>query len=251
MQKSLLLLLCVATGVHAEYKALPEVSMMYEILERTEQLQTEIQQMRGFIEEQSQAIDSLKQLQNSIYSDLDLRLKELTRNNADSSSNKHNKITQFSNDNSPIIENYKATIRPTKNNLTDKKPPTTPAKNQKELYQAAFTALKNGYNIQAIQLFKSFLKQFPDGEYTDNSYYWLGEAYITNQDIDSAKAAFIKVITHHSKSPKIPGALLKLGLIELAQNNKAKAIYYLTQITTNYPNATVANLASKKLIQIE
>ena len=128
-----------------------------------------------------------------------------------------------------------------------KKPAT---KNQKELYQAAYETLRNGHNTRAIAAFKSLLTEFPDGEFADNSQYWLGEAYKVNQDLNSAKDAFTKVVTHYGGSPKVPDALLKLGFIEVEQNNTAKARDYLTQVTVSYPGTTAAHLAAKKLTQM-
>jgi len=53
------------------------------------------------------------------------------------------------------------------------------------------------------------------------------------------------------KSPKVPDALLKLGYIELEQNNLAKARDYLTRVKVDYPGTTAAHLASKKLMQLD
>lgn len=55
----------------------PTASSMYEVLDRLEQLRVEIQDLRGVVEEQSQKIIDLKKRQGNIYSDLDIRLKEL------------------------------------------------------------------------------------------------------------------------------------------------------------------------------
>ncbi|KAF3979751.1 MAG: tol-pal system protein YbgF, partial [Methylococcales symbiont of Iophon sp. n. MRB-2018] len=119
--------------------------------------------------------------------------------------------------------------------------------NQKDLYQVAYEMLRNGHHIRAIAAFKSLLIEFPDGEYADNSQYWLGEAYIVNDDREAAKVAFTKVVTHYGKSPKAPDALLKLGYMELEQNNIAKAKDYLTQVAFSHPGTTASYLATKKL----
>jgi len=125
-----------------------------------------------------------------------------------------------------------------------------PVRNPKVLYQTAYETLRNGHNTRAIAAFKSFLIEFPESEYADNSQYWLGEAYKVNRDLESAKAAFTKVVSSYSGSPKVADALLKLGYIELEQNNDVKARDYLTQVTVNYPGTTAAHLATKKLIQL-
>lgn len=274
MKKSILLLaiLSANTSVHAESRVLPPVidnstypsnsshnsptapsaNAMYEVLGRLEQLQMEVQQLRGVVEEQSQTIIDLKKRQSNIYSDLDLRIQAITGEapqlNAGTSTNltapavnsESSSPTQSSN----VVPNpvASATVNTTTN---------TQNKNQKELYQAAYETLRNGHNSRAIAEFKSFLTDYPDGEYADNAQYWLAEAYKVNQDINAAKLAFNKVVTQYKNSPKVPDALFKLGSIELDQKNIPKARDYLTQITVNYPETTAAHLASKKLQQIE
>ncbi len=273
-------MLCVYSSVYAESRVLPPVvdnstyrnqatqssaapsaNAMYEVIGRLEQLQAEVQQLRGTVEEQSQMISDLKQRQGNIYSDLDQRLQELAgsdvtvgenalaaANNRKGPSDLYSsgsdlateKRTQPGNNSVVIKEEVKVTDVVAK----------TPLKNQKELYQAAYETLRNGHNTRAILAFKSLLLEFPNGEYADNAQYWLAEAYKVNQDLNSAKVAFTKVVTQYADSPKVPDALLKLGYIELELDNMAKARDYLTQVTVNYPKTTAAHLATKKLMQI-
>ena len=239
------------------YSAAPSANAMYEVLGRLEQLQHEVQQLRGIVEEQSQTIIDLQTRQGNIYSDLDLRLQALTGNgvqynaSAGTISQTAQSADQVSLTDSTTgtagVENPEAAQQ-------DLKPVNEVAKlsvNQKALYQTAYETLRNGHNTRAIAEFNVLLSEFPDGEYADNSQYWLGEAYKANKDFTSAKAAFSKVITRYSGSPKVPDALLKMGYIELEQNNMAKARDYLTQVTVSYPGTTAAHLAAKKLMELE
>ncbi|MFW5443433.1 MAG: tol-pal system protein YbgF [Methylococcaceae bacterium] len=273
MKKSIVLLLCASSSVYAESRVLPPVidnstylggsaysssapssNAMYELLGRMEQMQLEIQQLRGMVEEQSQTIVDIKQRQGNIYSDLDLRLQELTKPgstqvNSENSSNAETLVAQ------PVSNSVaqKNVSKPVKTDIKVAAATTTvvPVKNQKEMYQAAYEKLRNGHNTQAISAFKSLITEYPDGEYADNSQYWLGETYKVNQDLNSAKVAFNKVVTRYSKSPKVSDALLKLGYIELEQNHIAKARDYLTQVTVSHPGTTAAHLAAKKLMKMD
>ncbi len=272
-------MLCACSSVYAEPRVLPPVvdnstypggsaysssapsnNAMYELLGRLEQMQVEIQQLRGIVEEQSQTIIDLKKRQSNIYSDLDLRLQELTGGpvkaaaGVDSETSLVNSESVIKNpvDNTVVAKSVNETsssVNPGSkaNDVVDE----APVLNQKEMYQAAYEMLRNGHNTRAISAFKTLIAEFPAGEYADNSQYWLAEAYKVNQDLNSAKAAFTKVVTQYSNSPKVSDALLKLGYIELEQNHKAKARDYLTQVTVSYPGTTAAHLASKKLMQME
>lgn len=272
MKKALLILLCASAGVYAESRALPPVidnssypggsaynaatpsnNAMYEILGRLEQMQQEVQELRGMVEEQSQTILDLKQRQGNIYSDLDQRIELLSGgpNQTPSAVGVNNETGQVINDPSGNVAAQDNEVSPEGNVMTDDAAVIDePVRNEKELYMAAYELLRNGHNTRAISSFKSFLTEFPKGEYADNAQYWLGEAYKVNQDLISSKKAFTKVVTDYPNSSKVSDALLKLGYIELEQNNIAKARDYLKRVTTNHPDTTAAHLAKKKLTQM-
>jgi tol-pal system protein YbgF len=218
----------------------PSNNALYEVLGRLEQMQIEVQQLRGIVEEQAQVIEDLKTRQGHIYSDFDQRLQSLTGNSLTtpgipSASSQSKQQSAF------VLEQPLASSA-----IAGKS-----AVNEKEMYQEAYETLRNGHNTQAIAAFNDLLQQFPGGEYADNAQYWLGEAYKVNQDIESAKVAFTKVIKLYPNSPKVPDALLKLGYIEMDQNNLVKARDYLTQVSVKYPGTTAAHLASKKILQMD
>lgn len=233
----------------------PSVNAMYEVMGRLEQMQLELQQLRGVVEEQSKTIFDLKQRQNNIYSDLDLRIQELSRTqNGVASVGGPAATRAVSAPTSAGSASDQAVVVPTDTNeqsaAAQPAEKATTARNEKEAYQAAYETLRNGHNDRAIADFEGLLKEFPDGEYADNSQYWLGEAYKVNQNLESAKLAFTKVVSYHPMSPKVPDALLKLGYIELEQSNTPKARDYFTKITVNYPGTTAAHLAEKKLMEL-
>lgn len=267
-------MLCACTGVYAESKKLPPVidnstypggsaysssrsaksssssSGMYELIGRLEQLQQEMQQLRGVVEEQSQKIIDLKKRQGNIYSDLDQRIQDLAGPDIEDPSALEEGEEDFSTDanrlretrNGQGVVGYSA---PRTNSTDD-----TSDVNQKELYQKAYETLRNGQNGRAIENFELLIAKFPQGEYADNAQYWLGEAYKANQDYKSAKKAFKRVVKRYSRSPKVADALLKLGYLEIEQKNMAKAQDYLTKVTVGYPGTTAAHLANKKLMQM-
>ncbi len=270
MKKSLLLMLSVCSSVYAESRVLPPVvdnsiypqgggyasaapttSAMYEVLGRLEQLQAEVQQLRGVVEEQSQIIDDLKNRQGNIYSDLDLRIQELSGvKQAVAGEVSGQSASSLPPSDSSLVEqtdqagsDATASNQPAVNNVQ-------PVETEKTRYQAAYELLRNGHNSRAIAEFKDIIATYPQGEFADNAQYWLGEAYKVNQNLDAAKQAFLQVVMNYVDSPKVPDALLKLGYIEFEQKNIAQAKDYLTQITVAFPDTTAAHLAKKKLLQI-
>ncbi|AEF99918.1 tol-pal system protein YbgF [Methylomonas methanica] len=286
MKKTALLMLCAHFGLMTEAGALPvnnsgyqgnagygapaagADSAIFEVLGRLEQLQLEVQQLRGIVEEQSQTIADLERKQSNMYSDLDDRIQLLSSpaqpaGAQSATTDTAQAAVPASAATATATEQpaaAAATVAPTpaapETPVAEVKAAETPAvpvvakASEKERYQEAYETLRNGHNAKAIQMFEALQSDFPAGEFSDNAQYWLGEAYKINREYDKARAAFNKVVSQYPKSSKVPDALLKLGYIEFDQQNMAKARDYLTGITTSYPETTAAHLASKKLAQM-
>lgn len=291
MRKTALLMLCAGLGAGGQVLAAPNNGggysgqanygapavnndgAIFEVLGRVEQLQSEVQQLRGMVEEQSQTIADLQRKQSNMYSDLDDRLQALTNTQAPAAAAAAPSNTAPAQATAatpvpvtvttpPVVQ--VPTLVPTQSPSVQT--PVKPAMeapssagaaasnsaqgNEKERFQQAFDTLRNGHNQQAVKMFESLVADYPAGEFADNAEYWLGEAYKINRDYDKARAAFNKVVSQYSNSAKVPDALLKLGYIESELQNNAKARDYLTRVVTSYPGTTAAHLASKKLAQM-
>jgi len=275
MKKTALLMLCAGIGVCADacavqpngdvygnsnsvnYAAPAESasdSAVFELLGRLEQLQLEVQQLRGMVEEQAQTIADLERKQGNMYSDLDERLQLLSAQPASSqaiASQTPNPVVAAppaeTSQSSPQAAAQAPVAQPAA--VADVAKPA-PSASEQDRYKEAYDTLRNGHNGQAIQMLQALLTDFPAGAYSDNAQYWLGEAYKIERDYDKSRVAFGKVVSNYPNSSKVPDALLKLGYIEIEQQNPAKARDYLTRVTTSYPGTTAAHLAAKKLAQL-
>ncbi|TAN70498.1 MAG: tol-pal system protein YbgF [Methylobacter sp.] len=289
MKISFFTLLCICSAVHAESLApvvdnsmypAGEVSAvrpsspnaLFEMMGRLEQLQAEVQQLTGKVEEQANLIAEMKKTQVAMYSDFDDRIQSIEK--------KAEGIKPTAAENSqaqetPVESEAKATEPPAaaavaapeaKQASAQKQaavqapgeasapanaPHPSPAGDEKQQYQQAYEALRNGHTAQAIAEFNALLGKNPNSEFANNAQYWLGEAYRVNQDIDSARKAFNSVIENYPGSSKVPDALLKLGYIEVEQKNAVKAREYLTRVTADFPSSTAARLAAKKLLLLD
>lgn len=274
MRKTALLMLCAGLGFSAQAGAAPVNNIGYqgnasygapaagadgaifEVLGRLEQLQSEVQQLRGMVEEQAQTIADLERKQTNMYSDLDDRIQLISAPGqvAGATAPAVAAPAPPTNAATPIVAAPVAPTTPPPPVVESK--PAEPQQSvvakasEKERYQEAYETLRNGHNAKAIQMFESLQADHPKGELSDNTQYWLGEAYKINRENDKARAAFNKVVSQFPNSSKVPDALLKLGYIEFDQQNVAKARDYFSRITTSYPDTTAAHLASKKLAQM-
>lgn len=287
MKALLIMLLCVCSAVNAE--SLPPVidnsmypageasavkpsstNALYEIMGRLEQLQAEVQQLTGKLEEQANLIAEMKRSQSTMYSDYDQRMQALemkaegVKPATAESSQEETVMPEANATEAPVTDPtaasevnqapvQKADVVQASGEASAPAyaPRLPPVGDEKQQYQQAYEALRNGHTAQAIAQFNVLLGKNPKGEYANNAQYWLGEAYRVNQDIDSARRAFNSVIENYPGSAKVPDALLKLGTIEVEQENPVKAREYLMRVTRDFPSSTAARLAAKKLLLLE
>lgn len=277
MKARFIMLLCVCGAVHAE--SLPPVidNSMYpadevstvkpvatnalsEMMGRLEQLQAEVQQLTGRVEEQANLIAEMKKAQTTMYSDMDGRMQSLEKKAegvkssaaAESPQTAAGSVESEAKVNEPPVEAPVPAAAPeVKKSPVQKKDVVPATAEEKQQYQQAYEALRNGHTAQAIAEFNALLGKNPNSEYANNAQFWLGEAYRVNQDVDSARKAFNNVVENYPGSSKVPDALLKLGIIEIEQKNSVKARDYLTRVTVDFPSSTAAHLAAKKLLLLE
>jgi tol-pal system protein YbgF len=261
------------SAVPANPANLPSTNTLYEMMRRIEQLQAEVQQLTGKVEEQAYRIDELKKHQSTMYSDFDVRLQGIENKasgvdqpvaeNPAESADSGNAGTQGGESPASALEsapvNQPVVPAPkdesTQVNKQAPKPKSDDAVQvsgaEKEEYQQAYNELRNGHTNQSIEQFNTYLNKYPTGVYANNAQYWLGEAYRVNKDNDAARKAFNDVIEKYPNGAKVPDAILKLGYLEIEQKNPGKAREYLTRVATEYPNTPAALLATKKLLKID
>ena len=102
------------------------------------------------------------------------------------------------------------------------------------VYEAAFALVKEGSYDQAEIGLKDFIARFPDHTLTPNARYWLGETYYVRKDYPQAARIFAQAYQQAPKGPKGPDNLLKLGLSLAGMGNKKDACIALTQLQTEY-----------------
>lgn len=114
-------------------------------------------------------------------------------------------------------------------------------------YQQAFSLLKKADYDQAISAFDTFLRKYPDSQYSDNAQYWMGEAYYVTRRFNEAITEYMKLVTNYPDSQKVPNSLLKIGYsyLELGQRDQARKV--LEDLINRYPGTNAAQDAQEKL----
>nr|CEL45834.1 conserved hypothetical protein [Xanthomonas citri pv. citri] len=110
--------------------------------------------------------------------------------------------------------------------------------------------MKNGKYDDASQLFLSFLELYPNGVYTPNALYWLGESYYATRNFQLAEAQFRDLVSRYPTHDKAAGGLLKLGLSQYGEGKNNEAQQTLQQVASQYPGSDAARVAQERLQSI-
>jgi tol-pal system protein YbgF len=204
------------------------------LFNQLQQMQQEIAQLRGMLEEQQNQIQHLQQQGLERYQELDRRLSSGPAAAA------------------PVQNSSAAGGIATAGSAGDSGPSsvsaeaTDPAK-EKLFYEAAFDQIKAKDFDKASQAFAAFLRRYPDSQYAGNAQYWLGEVNLAKGDLQGASEAFAKVAQAYPQHAKVPDALFKLGDVQLRLGNNDKAKGILQQVVAQYPGTSAAQLAQRNL----
>lgn len=245
----------------------------YEMMKRIEQMQKEVQQLTGKVEEQAFLIEELKKQQKTMYTDFDDRLQSIENKPAVGTGQPPADIPAdplapsgpgASSTDSPPAP---ASLPATQDNPANTVEPLSSAPAQaaqisdanstqvsgaeEQEYQQAYDDLRNGRTDKAITGFNTYIANHSGSSYASNSQYWLGEAYRVNQDNAAARKAFNAVLDSYPNSAKVPDALLKLGYIEMEEKNMSKAREIFNRIKTEFSDSKAAVLAQQKLLKLD
>jgi tol-pal system protein YbgF len=122
---------------------------------------------------------------------------------------------------------------------------------KESLYAAAYELFREGKYEKSREGFESFLKQYPDTEFSDNAQFWIGECYYFEKKYEKAIVEYDKVTKNFPEGNKVPYALLKQGLSFLKLGDKASAKLLLQQVIKDFPNTSQARIARGRLLEIK
>jgi tol-pal system protein YbgF len=121
---------------------------------------------------------------------------------------------------------------------------------ERTTYNVAFDSLKAGKYEDSAQLFLSFLELYPNGVYTPNALYWLGESYYALRNFPLAEAQFRDLVARYPTHDKAAGGLLKIGLSQYGEGKVDQAQATLEQVVSTYPGSDASRTAQDRLQSI-
>jgi tol-pal system protein YbgF len=203
---------------------------MAELFYQLQLLQVEVQELRGLLEEQAYQIERLTRLQREQYLDLDRRL--LALREGDAAGPRTGRDTLQS------------------DLVVPRSIPTPGAgdgpRTETEAYAHAFDLTNQRRFPEAIDAFNQLIADYPNGQYTANAHYWLGELYMALPEprYDDSQAAFERVIQVYPTNQKVPDALYKIGVIHHRQGDVARAREVLQRVQREHAGSSAAQLAA-------
>lgn len=235
-----------------------------ELLNRINELQSELQTLRGLVEQQAFEIDQLKRRQREQYIDLDTRLGRIEGGavgletervpGIPASTDGDSVVSGLEPGRIPVDDaELRAAIEQEIRTAPESERPPRPVAAvvdpaaERALYDQAFAALREGRYAEASRRFSEFIEAFPDSMLAGNAMYWLGESFYVTQDFRRALETFQELLRRYPDSSKVGDALLKIGYshYELREWDAAEAA--LTRVVQEYPDSTLSRLAQGRL----
>ena len=204
-----------------------------ELFMRFQQLEADVAQLRGQVEEQSHRLEQLEKQQKEQYLDLDKRIVALQQGQPAPSAAPVGSSTGPTAVGGPTSTAAAAPVVP------------SPSLSERDAYNAAFELTKGRRFQQAIDAFNELLVKYPNGQYTSNAYYWLGECYLAlpEPNLEKARQSFMQVVNLYPTNAKVPDSLYKLGIVYHRLGDRSQALGYLDRVQSQFPGTRAAQLA--------
>ncbi|WP_444995014.1 tol-pal system protein YbgF [Aliikangiella sp. IMCC44359] len=198
------------------------------------ELQNEVKELRGIVEEHQFKLQQIQERQRDLYRDIENRLSSLPRNTAP--------VSQ-------TVQNSKTTVaKPTTQPAT--KSHNATSSGEREEFEAAFKMVRNRQYAEAVKGFEAFLAKYPQGGFSDNARFWIGQVYFAQSKLEEAEKQFSLLRTEFPQSSKLATAILKLAEIKVKQQKweEARALY--NEVVSNHSGAQ-QQLARKGLLDLK
>ena len=221
----------------------------WQIMQKNQQLESDLRSLRGKLEEQDNEIAQLKHELENRYADLDQRL-ELLQQKVDP------EASTTTEDNQQDTPPSNTTITNASSSTTavavNKAPVVVSTQNTSELEKAAYTvaldAYKQGGAKKAIAPMQNFIKNNPNSVYISNAYFWLAEFNLAIEPTNYAEAKknYGIVANQYPNSSRAPRAVYQLyNIAKEVDKNSTQANQYKAKLLKQYPKSEEASFFKK------
>ncbi|MDP1930916.1 MAG: tol-pal system protein YbgF [Gammaproteobacteria bacterium] len=229
------------------------------LLDQFREMRSELETLRGLVEEQGYELRNLQRQSLDRYADLDSRLSVLSQiapSGAGSLSPAtaivapaQQASTTASLSAAPVNANaVPMPINPTPvvsaNTLAPVPVLQPTVLTEQQQYQVALDSLLQDEQYQrSVVEFDQYLSLYPNGRFVTNAYYWKGQAYLNLAMLNEAREAFEVIVTQYPDGRKVDDAMYSLGTVYDKLGNAERSRQLLRQVQSRFPNTSAANLA--------
>ncbi len=253
------------------------------LLYQVQVLQQQVRELSGLVEEQAYLIKKLQQDQRQQYVDLDRRLMALNPNRPtpgpapipeSGTTAVPGSITaptqgpiqgagQVSNQTAssePLAQGASgpsgSSVGPTEPVVALASQPPIAAvapkpTNEREAYAQAIEWMRGKRFAESTQALENLIVDYPNGQFTPNAFYWLGELKLATGETEAARQNFVQVVRLYPDHQKVPDALYKLGVLYFQLGDASEARRYLERVRSEFPQSTAGTLAMRYLAEME
>ena len=214
MKKSLFLFFVFILAFPLRFSSEEEGSLDL-IYQKIRALEQEIATLRNLIEENTYLIERYQELQQQRYLDLDKRLHSLLSGE--------------------LKELNEQSLNLNDLNTTE----------EIDLYKEALELFEVSRYAEALEVFRDLIISFPEGTYSADAYFWSGELYLVQEQLEDAREHYLVVAEKFKDHDRVADCLYKLGVIEKLLLNDEAANSYFSRLISEYPDTGAAELAKK------
>ena len=211
-------------------------------------LQQELRTLRGLVEEQAFQIERLARDQKEQYVDLDRRILALRGAPSPPVAGAAPGEQPSS---GPDLLRPPTTTSGGAGQQPSASPTPLAAGSEQDAYNQAFNLMRTQQFDAAAAGFRQILRDYPNGRFAPNCYYWLGELHLSAGEYEQARQQFAQVVNLYGDHNKVPDALYKLGDLHLRLGDNERALAHLQRVQREYPDSSAASLAQSLAAELE
>lgn len=215
-----------------------------------QELRQEVRRLQGQVEEQANQIERLNRQGRERYVDLDERMQDL----AQRLTRMEDGVAQTPSAGAGIAQGGSGNIvagTVDGGASRDRRNYRQPDEAERADYAVIQQRIHQDRDFDAaLDAVYDFVDKYPEGDLTVNAYYWLGEIYLHQENLDQARRAFSIVVSRYDDHRKAPDALYKLAVTQQQRGEKDQARRSLEQVIERYPSADAVALARNLLASL-
>tara|TARA_X000000950_G_scaffold83103_1_gene104531 strand:+ start:3177 stop:3884 length:708 start_codon:yes stop_codon:yes gene_type:complete len=118
------------------------------------------------------------------------------------------------------------------------------------LWSNSLKLIENSRYSEAAENLRLLIISFPQGEYSVEAYFYLGDIYFQQQMYQDSIETFNSLLNNFPENKRTPESFFKLGLNFLQLEDKTSARSNFNNVIQNYPESSAAILSEEELVKL-